>query len=101
MRRRPRATPRLPRSDHGQGVPQAITSPLGQTTGAPAAQSTMSQPSVPASAAGQCTTHRAPAAQVVWQGDAMQVNVQALPDSQTHCPLAQVPVQLLFASQVT
>jgi len=61
----------------------------------------MSQPSVPASAAGQCTTHRAPAAQVVWQGDAMQVNVQALPDSQTHCPSAQVPVQLLFGSQVT
>jgi hypothetical protein len=78
-----------------------MTSPLGQMTGAPAAQSTMSQPWVPASAAGQWTTQRAPAAQVVWHGDARQVNVQALPESQTHCPLAHVPVQLLFGSQVT
>ncbi len=78
-----------------------VTSPLGQMTGAPAAQSTMSHPSVPASAAGQRTTQAAPAAQLVWQGDAEQVNVQVLPASQTHCPLAHVPEQLLFGSHVT
>jgi hypothetical protein len=37
----------------------------------------------------------------VWQGDAEQVNVQLLPASQTHCPFAHVPEQLLFGSQVT
>lgn len=78
-----------------------VTSPLGQMTGVPAAQSTMSHPSVPASAAGQWTTQAAPAAQLVWQGDDAQVNAQVLPASQTHCPFAQVPEQLLFASQVT
>jgi hypothetical protein len=78
-----------------------VTSPLGQITGVPAAQSTMSHPSVPASAAGQWTTQAAPVAQLVWQGDAEQVNVQVLPVSQTHCPSAHVPEQLLFGSQVT
>jgi hypothetical protein len=68
----------------GQGVPQTTMSPPGQMTGGPAPQSTMSHPWVPASAAGQCTRQRAPAAQLVWQGDARQVNVQALPDAQTH-----------------
>ncbi len=86
---------------HGQGAPQVMTSPLGQVTGVPAAQSTMSHPSVPASAAGQCTTQAAPMAQLVWQGDAKQVNAQVLPVSQTHCPLAQVPEQLLLGSHVT
>lgn len=52
-------------ADHGQGAPQVVTSPLGQITGVPAAQSTMSQPSVPARAAGQWTTQRAPPAQLV------------------------------------
>lgn len=69
---------------YGQGAPQVVTSPLGQMTGAPAAQSTMSHPSVPASAAGQWTTQAAPAAQLVWQGDAAQVKLQVLPASQTH-----------------
>ena len=78
-----------------------VTSPLGQMTGAPAAQSTMSHPSVPASATGQWTTQAAPAAQLVWQGEARQVNAQVLPVSQTHCPLAHVPEQLLFGSHVT
>ena len=78
-----------------------VTSPLGQMTGVPAAQSTMSHPSVPASAAGQWTTQAALAAQLVWQGDAEQVNAQVLPVSQTHCPLAHVPEQLLFGSHVT
>ncbi len=78
-----------------------VTSPLGQMTGVPAAQSTMSQPSVPASAAGQWTTQAAPAAQLVWHGDAAQVKEQVLPASQTHCPSAHVPEQLLFGSQVT
>ena len=86
---------------HGHGAPQVVTSPLGQTTGAPAAQSTMSHPSVPASAAGQWTTQAAPAAQLVWQGDDAQVNVQLLPAPQTHWPSAQVPEQLLCGSQVT
>ena len=89
------------KSYYGQAAPQVMTSPLGQMTGAPAAQSTMSHPSVPASAAGQWTTQAAPAAQLVWQGDAEQVNEQVLPASQTHCPLAHVPEQLLFGSQVT
>jgi hypothetical protein len=78
-----------------------MTSPLGQMTGVPAAQLTMSHPSVPASAAGQWTTQAAPMAQLVWQGDAAQVNAQVLPVSQTHCPFAQVPEQLLLGSQVT
>ena len=78
-----------------------MTSPLGQTTGAPAAQSTMSHPSVPARATGQWTTQAAPAAQLVWQGDAEQVNEQVLPVPHTHCPSAQVPEQLLPGSQVT
>ena len=78
-----------------------VTSPLGQMTGVPAAQSTMSHPSVPASASGQWTTQEAPAAQLVWQGDAEQVNVQVLPASQTHCPFAHVPEQPLFGSHVT
>jgi hypothetical protein len=78
-----------------------MTSPLGQITGVPAAQSTMSHPSVPASAAGQWTTQAAPAAQLVWHGDAEQVNVQVLSVSQTHCPFAHVPEQLLFGSHVT
>jgi hypothetical protein len=56
---------RLRAGCHGQGAPQVVTSPLGQMTGVPAAQSTMSQPSVPASAAGQWTTQAAPAAQLV------------------------------------
>ena len=42
-------------------------------TGAPAAQSTMSQHSVPASPAGQWTTQAAPAAHPVWKGDGAQV----------------------------
>ena len=78
-----------------------MTSPLGQTTGAPAAQSTMSQPSVPASATGQWTTQAAPAAQLVWQGEAAQVKAQVLPAPHTHWPSAQVPEQLLWGSQVT
>jgi hypothetical protein len=53
-------------------------------TGVPAAQSTMSHPSVPASAAGQWTTQAAPAAQLVWHGDAAQVKLQVLPAPQTH-----------------
>ena len=61
-----------------------MTSPLGQVTGVPAAQSTMSHPSVPARAAGQWTRQRAPSAQLVWQGDVRQVNVQSLPASHTH-----------------
>jgi len=40
-------------------------------------------------------------AQLVWQGDAEQVNVQVLFVSQTHCPSAHVPEQLLFGSHVT
>jgi hypothetical protein len=85
----------------GQGAPQVVTSPLGQTVGAPAAQSTMSHPSVPASAAGQWTTQAAPAAQLVWQGDDAQVKSHALPAPQTHWPSAHVPEQLLPGSQVT
>ena len=78
-----------------------MTSPLGQMTGVPAAQSTMSHPSVPARAAGQWTTQAAPVEQLVWQGEAEQVKVQLLPVSQTHCPFAHVPEQLLFGSHVT
>ncbi len=69
--------------------------------GVPAAQSTMSHPSVPASAEGQWTTQAAPAAQLVWQGDDEQVNEQTLPVPQTHWPSAHVPEQLLSGSQVT
>jgi hypothetical protein len=61
-----------------------VTSPLGQMTGVPAAQSTMSHPSVPARAAGQWTTQAAPAAQLVWHGDAAQVKLHVLPAPQTH-----------------
>ena len=91
-----RAEPR-----QGQAAPQVMTSPLGQMTGAPAAQSTMSHPSVPASAAGQWTTQAAPVSQLVWHGDVAQVKSQVLPASQTHCPFAHVPEQLLFGSHVT
>ena len=76
-------------------------SPFGQTTGAPAAHETMSQPSVPASAAGQWTTQLAPAAQLVWQGEAVQVNVHLLSSPQVHWPSAQVPLQVVCGSQVT
>ncbi|HEY5089875.1 MAG TPA: hypothetical protein VIK30_07890 [Polyangia bacterium] len=52
------------RRSQGQAAPQVVVAPSGQTTGAPAAQSTMSHPCVPAKAAGQWTTQLAPAAQV-------------------------------------
>jgi hypothetical protein len=70
-------------------------------TGAPAAHETMSQPWVPASAAGQCTTQLAPAAQLVWQGEAAQVKLQWLSSPQVHWPLAQVPLQVVCGSHVT
>jgi hypothetical protein len=55
----------MPGDSYGQGAPQVIAAPPGQTNGAPAAQATMSQASVPASPEGQRTTHEAPAAQEV------------------------------------
>jgi hypothetical protein len=87
--------------DQGQGAPQVVAFPPGQMTGGPAAQSTMSQAWVPAKPAGHKTTHCAPAAQVEWQGEAEQVNVQVLPAPQTHWPLAHVPLHWVLAAQVT
>jgi hypothetical protein len=85
----------------GHAAPQVVALPLGQMTGAPSAQATMSQACVPAPPAEQNTTHDAPGLHVVWQGEEAQVNVHVLSSPQTHWPLAQVPEQSLCAAQVT
>jgi hypothetical protein len=79
-----------------------VAAPLGQTTGSPVAQDTMSQSSVPAVAAGHVTTQVEPAAQLVWQGPAEQVNWQLLFGPQLHMPSAHVPAhEGLSPAQVT
>jgi hypothetical protein len=82
-------------------APQVVSVPSGQMTGVPAAQSTISQLEVPARPAGQWTRQLAPAAQLVWHGEDMQVKSQVLPAPHVHWPSAQTPVQALLASQVT
>jgi hypothetical protein len=89
------------RRTQGHAAPQVVALPLGQMTGAPSAQATMSQACVPAPPAEQNTTHDAPGLHVVWQGEVAQVKVHVLSSPQTHWPLAHVPEQSLCAAQVT
>lgn len=85
-----------PSQSSGQGAPHVTASPLGQTTGAPAAHEGMSQFSVPAVPGGQATTHAEPASHVVWQGPLWQMKWQTLFGPHVHWPSAQTPSQAAF-----
>jgi hypothetical protein len=76
---------------HGQGAPQVVAFPPGQTTGTPAAHATKSQACVPAIPGGHRTTHAEPWPQVEWQGMVAQVKLQLSPAGQSQIPLPHSP----------
>lgn len=97
----PAGGPRCAYGASGQGRPQAMARPSGQTIGGPAAHSSMAQFCEPAVPSGQRTRQRAPSWQTAWHGPLSQVKSQSEPGPQVQVPLAQVPVQRDPAPHVT
>jgi hypothetical protein len=75
----------------GQGAPQAVARPPGQTSAAPAAQVSKRHPCSPARPFGHSSTQLEPAAHVALQLPSRQVKAQLLPGPQLQVPFAHSP----------
>ena len=77
--------------DVGQGMPQVVVTPLGQTVGPPAAQVVKLQPGSPGLPPGHSSAHWAPAGQEAEQLWSLQLKRQVLPRPHAQWPLAHSP----------